>query len=86
MNKLILAAAFTLAATGAALAQTTYYYGNNGYLGNSQRVGNSTYYYDNRGYVGNSQSIGNNTYYYGNNGYTGSSTTLGGGLNNGLMD
>lgn len=86
MNKLILAAIVSLGTIGSATAQTTYYYGNNGYLGNSQRVGNSTYYYDNRGYAGNSQSVGNNTYYYGNNGYAGSSTTIGGGLNNGLME
>lgn len=71
MNKITLATAIVIAATGTALAQTNYYYGNNGYSGYSNRVGNSTYYYDNQGNSGYSNTIGNTTYYNGNNGQSG---------------
>jgi len=67
MNKLIIAAAIAVSAPATAFAQTTYYYGNNGYSGYSNRMGNNTYYYDNQGNSGYSNTIGNSTYYYGNN-------------------
>lgn len=77
MNKAIIVAIVTFGTIDAALAQTTYYYGPNGYQGNSQRYGNQTYYYDNNGYAGNSQTYGNSTYYYGRNGYQGNSQRYG---------
>lgn len=77
MGKVLIALAML---TTPAMAETMYFYGDNGQdIGMAQSAGSSAFYYDRDGNnVGTSLKAGNTTYFYGNNGEMFSAQSIGG--------
>ena len=76
MRKLVIALTML---TTPAMAETMYFYGDNGQdIGMAQSAGTSAFYYDRDGNnVGTSLKAGNTTYFYGNNGEMFSAQSVG---------